>query len=78
MTHPSLTFSDAQSAWKRQPVGLVTAVTARCLSVFTKASDEGRLIELRGKFVVFLLRRSPRKEQSASLFYGAPFEPFIK
>ena len=38
----------------------------------------GRLIELRGKFVVFLLRRSPRKEQSASLFYGAPLEPFFK
>jgi hypothetical protein len=37
----------------------------------------GRLIEQRGIFIAILLRRSPGKEQSASLFYGTPLESFF-
>ena len=61
VTHPSLTLSDAQSAWQRQPVGLVTAVTARCLSVFTKASDEGAFERAAGKIRRLSLKTKPEK-----------------
>ena len=61
VTHPSLTLSDAQSAWQRQPVGLVTAVTARCLSVFTKANDEGAFEQAAGKIRRLSLKKKPEK-----------------